>query len=128
MQQKRAEHALKIIRKAREDFARDKEKSETFVSCAANLPASILINGLGQAAATLLVQAKNDENDPRKAIYHALEDWLCHKDPVSPYFNGSTLLAAITEGDRDSYRHAQAEALAYLEWFKKLAVAFLKRV
>ena len=89
----------------------------------------VLINGLGQAAATLCAQAKGDPNDPHMAVYEALQNWLCGSDEAAPYKSyqeNKGLLIAITKEDRNSYLHAQAEALAYLEWYKKLAIAFLK--
>jgi CRISPR-associated protein Cmr5 len=36
-------------------------------------------------------------------------------------------LEAITQNGRDKYLQAQAEAMAWLEWHKKLAVAYLKK-
>jgi CRISPR-associated protein Cmr5 len=128
LQQRRAEHALSWIRKAEEKF-REENNRKKFVSYAENAPASVLINGLGQAAATLCAQAKGDPNDPHMAVYEALQNWLCGSDEAAPYKSyqeNKGLLIAITKEDRNSYLHAQAEALAYLEWYKKLAVAFLK--
>ncbi len=126
LQQRRAQHALKRIRDAGDKYKKDEDR-EKFVSYAENAPASILINGLGQAAATLLAQAKGVPEDPHRAVYDALQDWLCRDSTMAPYKPGKDLLTAITEGDRDSYLHAQAEALAYLEWYKKFAVALLKK-
>ncbi|HOP69176.1 MAG: type III-B CRISPR module-associated protein Cmr5 [Dethiobacteria bacterium] len=125
LQQERAQHALKRIQDAAEKYE-DNEDRKKFVSYAESTPASILINGLGQAMATLLAQAKGDQNDPHWAIYDALKDWLCRDNPIAPYKGCRDLITAITEGDRDSYLYAQAEALAYLEWYKKFAVAFMK--
>lgn len=128
LQQRRAEHALLMIRKAKDKF-QDKVNRSRFVSYAENAPASVLINGLGQAAATLCAQAKGDSNDPHMAVYEALQDWLCRSDDAAPYrshLGNKSLLTAITREERDSYLRAQAEALAYLEWYKKFAVAFLK--
>ena len=127
LQQRRAEHALSKVRDAENKHQGEERKK--FVSYAENAPASILINGLGQAAATLRAQAKGNANDPHMAVYNALQDWLCGSDeavPYKSYCDRKDLLAAITGEDRDSYLHAQAEALAYLEWYKKFAVAFLK--
>ncbi|MFY9541454.1 MAG: type III-B CRISPR module-associated protein Cmr5 [Dethiobacteria bacterium] len=125
LQQKRAEHALKRIKDADEKY-KDKEERKKFVSYAESAPASILINGLGQAIATLLAQAKGNQEEPHGAIYAALKDWLCRDSTMAPYKGCKDLITAITEGDRDSYLHAQAEALSYLEWYKKFAVAFIK--
>ncbi|MFY9257547.1 MAG: type III-B CRISPR module-associated protein Cmr5 [Dethiobacteria bacterium] len=125
LQQQRAKHALEQIRKAEQKYQGENRKA--FVAYAENAPASILINGLGQAAATLLAQAKGNQEDPHGAVYDAIQDWLCGKNNAAVYPPDKDLLTAIAEGDRDSYLHAQAEALAYLEWYKKFTVAFLKQ-
>ncbi|MGB4183139.1 MAG: type III-B CRISPR module-associated protein Cmr5, partial [Dethiobacteria bacterium] len=71
--------------------------------------------------------AKGNQEDPHGAVYDAIQDWLCGKNNAAVYPPDKDLLTAIAEGDRDSYLHAQAEALAYLEWYKKFTVAFLKQ-
>lgn len=126
LQQQRAKHALEEIKKAGNKYPIDNDNRDKFVAYAENAPASIIINGLGQAAATLCAQAKGDKNDPHYAVYNALQSWLCRNEEAAPYKSEKKLLIAITNKDRDNYLHAQAEALAYLEWYKKFAVAFLK--
>ena len=83
LQQERAGHALKMIREAEKKY--DGEERKKFVAYAENAPASILINGLGQAAATLCAQAKGDRNDPHWAVYSALQSWLCRGGRSAPY-------------------------------------------
>lgn len=83
------------------------------------------MNGLGQAAATLLARAAGNKNDPHYKLYQHLQDWLCRKNSLSPYSGTQDLLAAITSGGRDEYLRAKAEALAWLQWQKKFAVAYL---
>lgn len=123
LQQQRAKHALGMVKDAENKYQGDER--EKFVSYAENAPASVLINGLGQTLATLRAQAKN-KSDPHMAVYNALKSWLCSDNPATPYSPNTDLLTAITEGDRNSYLHAQAETMAYLEWYKKFAVALLK--
>lgn len=94
-----------------------------YVSYAKALPATILTNGLGQAAATLLAGQKKPGN---AALYQHLEGWLCRDAEQAPYRGASSLVRAITQHDQNRYFQAQAEALAWLEWLKKFAVAFLK--
>lgn len=128
LEQERAAHALAKIRPAsKEMFAGDEEKAEKFASYVEGLPATILANGLGQAAATLLAQAKGDQSDPHYKLYRLLEEWLCRDAGQAPYRRANDLLEAIVDNDRQTYLHAQAEALAWLEWLKKFAVAFLKK-
>lgn len=107
-----------------------------YVSYVEALPAAILQNGLGQAMATLLAGAnlnaeppekRTDDEKARKSLYDQINTWLCRDDEDSPYRGQTDLMQAIVHRDEDSYLHAQAEALAYLRWLKKLAVAFLKK-
>lgn len=125
LEQKRAQHALNKVREIERDY--QGEQWEKFVSYVENLPATILTSGLGQAAAMLLAQAKGDTRDAHYILYGSLEDWLCRDDPQAPYRAESDLMAAIVNRDRKTYLRAQAEALAWLEWLKKFAVALLKK-
>lgn len=109
IEQERAKSALQWAEKGVD--------SET-VSCANGLPAMILMNGLGQAAAFYKSKDKKHE-----ALYQLLSDWL--RRPDKPYA-GKDLLEGITSGDAGNYRAAQAEALAYLQWVKKFAKAYSK--
>ena len=93
------------------------------------LPASILQVGLGQALATLLAKAKGKQRDGNFLLYGHVQDWLCSKAEHSPYYTqGGTpdLLGTIINGEEDAYIRGQAEAMAYLNWLKKFAVAQLK--
>jgi len=92
-----------------------------YVSYVRALPANILQNGLGQALAMLLAAGK----EPREERYHQMQDWLCGEHSDAPYRGEPTLIDAIAKGSEAQYLHAHAEALAYLNWLKKLAVAFL---
>lgn len=113
----RAEHALAAI-----DALKDKDYGH-YVSYVKGLPATILQNGLGQALAGLL--AKGDV--PHKTLHDHLQAWLCRGDEDAPYCGKEKVVNAITQGTEDAYLHAHAEALAYLIWLKKFAVAFLKQ-
>lgn len=104
------------------------------------LPANILKSGLGQAIATVrsrfYIQGEGENKDKDKGkkgyaqLYKHLETWLCGSDEDMPYTNydegNNPLLQAIVNHNQDKYIHAQAEALAYLEWLRKFADAFLK--
>lgn len=85
------------------------------------LPAAILMNGLGQAAATLLAG-----DEPHKILYRHLSTWLCGDIPEMPYTGAPGLIQAITTNDQNLYLRAQAESLLFLEWLKKFATAFLE--
>jgi len=116
--QERAKHALMKIEEMKESDADDGH----LCSHIAGFPAMILMSGFGQASAFYLSKGKT-----MKLAYDALEDWLCsgHR-PFSGAQGDHPLMTAITEGNAANYRLAQAEALAYLDWLKKFAKAFLK--
>ena len=119
MQQKRAKYALEQVEKAISDKVNQKE----FKAYAANLPAMIHINGLGQAAAFF-----KSKGDTHERLYTILSDWLCGKIDYArtqPYSGCNDLLEGITTQDMHQYRVAQAEAQALMDWVKKFAKAFM---
>lgn len=126
LEQDRARDALAQVRKVK-DALGEGDQAQKFVSYVEALPATILANGLGQAAATLFAQGKNGPNDPHLLLFNALEKWLCRDARQAPYRNGGKLMDAIVNSDRSAYLRAQAEALAWLVWMKKFAVAFMKQ-
>ncbi len=89
-------------------------------------PASILMNTLGQALATLRAKAKGDATDPHLLLYTHIQDWLCGANLEMPYSGATDLLAALTSNGEVSYLHAQTEALELLVWLKKFAGTFLE--
>ncbi len=111
LEQKRAEHALKIVRGLIE------QPHGKFRSHADSLPAAIVMNGLGQAMAFELSKKEEDH----KALYGAVQSWLCE----TVYTGEKNLMDAIVNYGQDHYVRAQAEALAYLEWLKKFSRAYL---
>ncbi|WP_043586021.1 type III-B CRISPR module-associated protein Cmr5 [Geminisphaera colitermitum] len=124
--QRRAAHALARVQ-AREHAG--KSTYGNYVAYVSALPATILTNGLGQAAATLLSRAKGKMKDAHHLLYDDLASWLCGDDSVAPYpkhKSNGRLMTAITTNTEADYLRAQAEALAYLVWLKKFANAFLE--
>ena len=126
--QKRAADALQKVTELQR--TKDYGNYKSYVS---GLPANILMSGLGQAVATVLASAKLGKNSRSKdniayeTLYNHLSSWLCKNEDDAPYPDASDLMVAITSGTEDDYIHAQAEAMAYLEWLKKFAVAFLEK-
>lgn len=117
----RAEHALQAVEAlAGEDIGH-------YVSYVRALPANILQNGLGQSMATLLAASRDQQNSSHRRLYSQIQCWLCRKHEDAPYEGKSNLIQAITKGSEPNYLHAHAEALAYLVWLKKFAVAFLEK-
>ena len=122
LEQQRAAHALKNVRELEAaPFAKE------YRSYVEGLPATIVMNGLGQACATLLAAA-NGNGDRERAyqlLHRHIEGWLCRTD--GGVYRTAPLIDAIVKHGQAEYVHAQAEALAYLVWLKKFAQAFLPR-
>ena len=128
LEQQRAAHALNAVRELTEaPFAKE------YRSYVESLPATIVMNGLGQACATLLAAANGggDRGHAYSALHGHLQSWLCR--PASPgnangvYSGADSLIDAIVQNGQSEYVHAQAEALAYLVWLKKFSKAFLRK-
>lgn len=122
LEQLRAQNALAAVNALRSKNAQTKASYQREVT---GMGAHIINNGLGQSCATLV--AKND--DGATQLYEDLSAWL-GADPkiyAAPYAESKydDLLRAITEHDQSKYMRAQAEALAWLEWAKKFARAYL---
>jgi len=104
-----------------------------YVSYVKGLPAAILQNGLGQAMATLLSASKGKQaiNSDHRRLYDQMELWLCRNSKFGPYptkkNEKKALMEAITSGSESDYLKAQGEALAYLQWLKKFANAYLSK-
>lgn len=129
MEQLRAADAWQKVKALYEARGNDGQAdwNDKFASYAESLPATILMCGLGQAAATLLAAAGGKREDPHYKLYEYLESWLCRDDPQrAPYPRARNLMDAIIANDRDAYMRAQDEALAWLAWLKKFAQAYLK--
>jgi CRISPR-associated protein Cmr5 len=108
------------------DVAKDLPRPFDYKSCVESLPAAIVMNGFGQACATLLAKAggASGDTDAHRLVYDHLEDWLCVCVAMGLK---KPLMQAVVHSDQSKYCHAQAEALAYLVWLKKFAQAFLPR-
>lgn len=119
LEQIRAAHAYQKVQQLKEQ---PDEWRKNYVSYIEGLPASILANGLGQTLATLMARG----SEAHMVLYRHLEEWLCRQDDRAPYLGENDLMGAITAHDRNKYMHAQAEAMEWLSWAKKFAVAILK--
>ena len=121
LEQQRAAHALKCVNQIKGKGALEQE----YKSVAESLSAIIVMNGLGQAAATLLARAgqKAKDKSAHRQLFHHLEEWLCSA-PSQTGFR-APLMDSIVNSDQSTYFHAQAEALALLIWLKKFAQALL---
>lgn len=118
--QKRAAHALKAINKLVEQ-----NNYGNFGSYVQRLPATIVMNGLGQAMAGELAAGrggKNDDERAHKKLFESVESWL---QECKAYSNEMGLMESIVKSRQEDYVRAQAEALAYLDWLKKFSQAYL---
>ncbi|HID36591.1 MAG TPA: type III-B CRISPR module-associated protein Cmr5 [Ghiorsea sp.] len=128
--QQRANHALKEIQNLKTQGYNTYGKYVSYVKA---LPATILQIGLGQALATEFSSSGND-NDTGKGhdcLFKSLCNWLGRNEKEAPYSNTAMsfdgILAALTNGTQEEYTYAQYEAIAYLDWLKKFAVALLEQ-
>lgn len=118
MQQKRAQYALQGVKEAAQKYKENKAFLKEYKSYAAALPAMIHANGLGQAAAFY-----RSKGGTHQELYKLLSGWLCQEGQS---FAGKTdLLDGITGSDMHTYRLAQAEAQALMDWVKKFAKAYM---
>jgi len=123
LDQKRAVHALAKVR-----IVKGSDAAGNYRSYVEALPAMIVMNGIGQACATLLSRAADDKprNRAYRLLLNHLRDWLCREDG-GVYRGENSLIDGIVKGDQQTFVHAQVEALAYLVWLKKFAQAELPR-
>ncbi len=126
---RRAKDALKKI-KTMVPEPGEQAQYGNYVSYVKALPATIIMSGLGQALAMEKAGANKsgDVKAGHERLYRHLNNWLCNAGGTgwtsSPY--SGDVLEAITDGNDADYIRAQAEALEYLEWLKKFAMAFLE--
>lgn len=126
MAQKRASHALGKVRELETEAKRTSAKQAygLYVSYVKALPATIRLNGLGQALA--MEKAKAGKHVGHDKLFAHVSDWLLRGwGTSSPWYGKPDIFTAITGGSQDDYLRAHAEALAYLDWLKKFAVAML---
>ncbi len=122
LQQQRAAFALARIQALAGEWANDVKKQKEFNSYASAMPFMIHANGLGQTAA--FYRRKGSDHTYYR-LYQLLGDWL--GQPGQPFAGRPDLLGGVTRSDLDAYLAAQAEALLFPDWVKKLASAFLAR-
>jgi CRISPR-associated protein Cmr5 len=115
LQQERAKHALDKVQSWVKLNDGAKLKART-----SELPFMVHANGLGQAAAFFKSKKNKDGYD---VVLLALQSWLAMDN--RPFADKPDLMRAIVEADLSTYRLAQAEAMAYMDWVKKFASAYL---
>lgn len=102
-----------------------------YVSFVKAFPAVILQNGLGQALATELASSGNNNPTEKghKYLFHHVSQWLGRDDETAPYQNGyneeTGILQRLVAEEQRRYIKARHDAMAYVSWLKKFAVALL---
>lgn len=120
--QLRAQHALAAVG---ELAKKTPDSYGNYLGYVKALPSNIRSLGLGQALAFALTKAESDLKKPYGLLYAHVTGWVC-KQRIYSGATPATFMQALTSGTQDQYLHAQIEAMAYLEWLKKFAVAQLK--
>jgi len=118
-EQRRAAHAL---RKVKDLENGGKNQYGHFASYVSSLPASIVMNGLGQAMA---FELSNNKDIGHEKLYNIIQDWLCGESGV--FIDETDLMKAITKNGQAEYVRAQSESLSYLDWLKKFSRAYLEK-
>ena len=123
IEQRRAAHALAQVQSiANREYGH-------YVSYVSRLPATIVMNGLGQALTMLLAAAGRKEdptNDPHRWLYDHVASWLSGHVPELQGDSTDHVIRALMEHDQAVYVRAQGEAMAYLQWLKQFARAYLR--
>ena len=131
VEQRRAADALSCVERlnAQPDEFKDEFK-KLYRAYVDRLGPAIVMNGLGQALATECAAAglkpKDNRERAHRKLYDNIQKWLCRKEG-GVYPSSDHLLQAIMAEDESRYLHAQAEALAWLEWHKKFCRASLPK-
>lgn len=120
LEQKRAADALKKIKNL------PKSEKSYYVSYVSALPATIVMNGLGQALAMLLAKDKGNRNSEHYSLFEHLATWLGGHIPELKADRPDGVLEKLMDSNQDVYVRAQSESMAYLHWLKQFARAYLK--
>lgn len=126
LEQQRAADALARLREIQDRSEQFRKRYRSYVE---RLGPMIVMNGLGQALATERAAAGERQKEEEKAhgqLYDNVQRWLCRQDG-GVYAGAGDVLEALVNHDEAAYLHAQAEALAWLDWHKKFCQAELPR-
>jgi CRISPR-associated protein Cmr5 len=115
LEQKRAAQAWDAV-----SHVKGQDYDAKYQSLAANAPADVQSNGLGQTLAFWQAKGKAEH----KAIYQAVAGWVTSQVKTSP--GGDLLKWIVKDATTDEYRRATAEAIAFLTWLKRFAEAELR--
>lgn len=130
LDQRRALHAARAVQGLRPSEA-NRSGLRLYRAYVDRLGPTVLVNGLGQALAMELASAGAGEDDPHRRLADKLGEWLSDPpdgvlgptDAPAGTSRGAAALARLCEVDQRTYARAQAEALAWLSWHKRLVRA-----
>lgn len=122
--QQRAIHALAAINGMPQ--RNQPAKCSRYLSYVKALPANVRSLGLGQALAFALAKCEGDLTEPHGWLYSHVTGWIGSQPHIYADATPNNFMDKLTGGTQAQYLHAQIEAMAYLEWLKKFAVAQLK--
>lgn len=115
LEQQRAKKAWECVQEAKaQNWAGE------YRTIAVKTPSLILTNGLGQ---TLAFLCSKPDRPHFQALYRHLNEWLGGQLKL----NGDLLEWIINNANSQEYRHATAELLAFLQWLKRFAEAYLPK-
>lgn len=123
--QQRALHALAAI-SAIEPLGPGARGYGNYLGYVKAMPANVRSLGLGQTLAFALAKVEGNLQMPYGLLYEHITSWLCSR-PIYTAATPQTFMKKLMEGEQRSYLEAQIEAMAYLEWLKKFAVASLRK-
>ncbi len=119
LEQKRAAHALKKVKSI------TKTHDGMYVSYVSSFPAKIVMNGLGQALVMQLAQANGDLTNSHLLLHDHVAEWLSEQI-IQLKGPKEDVIQKLMTKDQQVYLRAQAEAMAYVNWLKQFARAYLK--
>ena len=124
LEQQRASFALGKIRQLQKgglDYG-------YYVAYVSALPATIVMNGLGQALTTLVAKAKGTAHDPHRILFDHIAEWLGQRfvELRVPSTDFTQVIDRLMQADQRTYVRAQVEAMAFLNWLKQFSRAYLK--
>lgn len=122
IQQLRAQHALKHIDNWKNPSSGVRAKN--IKSYASDFPAMIMTNGIGQAVAFAMTKKKSEQE--YLSILNGLSEWLIKERKIFGSASQPDLVHHLMRCDMQTYQLAQAEAIVYLDWIKKLTKALIQ--
>ncbi len=136
LDQQRAKHAFKSVRKVIDDDAarksadkpdkKAKENAGKYKGYAKKVPMMIKTNGLGAALA--FMKSKSKKEPAYGFLLQATTDWLKKADTTADVFTDSSdLLERLVEQNSDDYRRVTLETLALFGWLKRFVEAEIEK-